>query len=233
MKLYFSPFSPYVRKCLVVGHELGLDARITLLPSSVHPVQRDASVIARNPLGKVPTLLTDDGEALYDSRVICEYLDALAGGSLFPPSGPARWQALTLQALGDGMLDAALLARYEDVTRPEAIRWKEWRAGQLDKIATSLAALERDLGGVVQNGVTGAVTGKATGGATGDATGHEKRGASALSERADIGTIAVGCALWYLDVRFADLGWRDRSPRVASWYAAFSQRPSMQASWAL
>ena len=213
MKLYFSPFSPYVRKCLVVGHELGLDARITLLPSSVHPVQRDASIIAHNPLGKVPTLLTDDGEALYDSRVICEYLDALAGGSLFPPSGPARWQALTLQALGDGMLDAALLARYEDVTRPEAIRWKEWRAGQLDKIATSLAALERDLGGDVK--VDG------------------KPGANALSERADIGTIAVGCALWYMDVRFADLGWRDRSPRVASWYAAFSQRPSMQASWAL
>ena len=225
MKLYFSPFSPYVRKCLVVGHELGLDARITLLPSSVHPVQRDATVIARNPLGKVPTLLTDDGEALYDSRVICEYLDALAGGHLFPPSGPARWQALTLQALGDGMLDAALLARYEDVARPEAIRWPEWRAGQMDKIATSLAALERDLASVTKTGVTKRVNDAVVGGG--------KPSAHALSDRADIGTIAIGCALWYLDVRFADLGWRDRNPLVANWYAAFSQRPSMQTIWAL
>lgn len=206
MKLYFSPFSPYVRKCLVVGHELGLDARITLLPSSVHPVQRDHVVIANNPLGKVPTLLTDDGQSLYDSRVICEYLDDLAGGSVFPKTGAARWRALTLQSLGDGMLDAALLARYEDVARPEAIRWKEWRAGQLDKIETSLASLERD----------------------------QKAGdGKALSERADIGTIAVGCTLWYLDVRFTDLNWRPRYPDVARWYAAFAERPSMKAVWAL
>ena len=209
MKLYFSPFSPYVRKCLVVGHELGLDARITLLPSSAHPVQRDQAIIANNPLGKVPTLLTDDGQALYDSRVICEYLDDLAAGSLFPKTGAARWQALTLHALADGMLDAALLARYEDVARPEAIRWKEWRAGQLDKAETSLAYLESELAGAVHGG------------------------AMALSDRVDIGTLSIGCALWYLDLRFADVQWRGRYPKVAQWYAAFSQRPSMQASWAL
>jgi glutathione S-transferase len=213
MKLYFSPFSPYVRKCLVVAHELGLGARITLLPSAAHPVQRDQAIIANNPLGKVPTLLTDDGQALYDSRVICEYLDDLAGGRLFPKTGTARWQALTLHALGDGMLDAALLARYEDVARPEAIRWKEWRAGQLDKIETSLASLEHALAG----------SGKGVG----------KENANALSDRADIGTLAIGCALWYVDVRFADLNWRGRYPMVAQWYAAFAQRPSMQASWAL
>ena len=209
MKLYFSPFSPYVRKCLVVGHELGLDARITLLPSAAHPVTRDQALIANNPLGKVPTLLTDDGQALYDSRVICEYLDDLAAGSLFPKTGPARWQALTLHALADGMLDAALLARYEDVARPEAIRWKEWRAGQLDKAETSLAFLESDLAGAVNSG------------------------AKALSDRVDIGTLSIGCALWYLDLRFAEVQWRTRYPKVAQWYAAFSQRPSMQMTWAL
>ena len=209
MKLYFSPFSPYVRKCLVVGHELGLDARIALLPSAANPVTRDQTLIASNPLGKVPTLLTDDGQALYDSRVICEYLDDLAAGSLFPKTGAARWQALTLHALADGMLDAALLARYEDVARPEAIRWKEWRAGQLDKAETSLAYLEGDLAGA-GNG-----------------------GAKALSERVDIGTLSIGCALWYLDLRFAEVQWRMRYPKVAQWYAAFGQRPSMQASWAL
>ena len=205
MKLYFSPFSPYVRKCLVVGHELGLDARITLLPSSAHPVQRDQAIIANNPLGKVPTLLTDDGQALYDSRVICEYLDDLGRGSLFPKTGAARWQTLTLHALGDGMLDAALLARYEDVARPEEIRWKEWRAGQLDKTETALACLESGMGG----------------------------DAPALTERVDIGTLTIGCALWYLDLRFPELNWRARHPKVTRWYSDFAQRPSMQATWAL
>ena len=201
MKIYFSPFSPYVRKCLVVGHELGLDARITLLPSSAHPVIRDQAIIANNPLGKVPTLLTDDGQALYDSRVICEYLDDLAGGALFPKSGNARWEALTLHALADGMLDAALLARYEDVARPEPIRWKEWRAGQLDKVETSLAHLEGNL--------------------------------QTLAGRVDIGSLSMACALWYLDVRFAELQWRGRYPKVAEWYAGFSQRASTQMTWAL
>ncbi len=201
MKIFFSPFSPYVRKCLVVGHELGLNDRIQLLPSNAHPVNRDKEIIAQNPLGKVPTFFTDEGTALYDSRVICEYLDTLSNGKLFPREGAARWSTLTLQSLGDGILDAALLARYEDVARPEAIRWPEWRAAQLDKAETSLAHLEAT--------------------------------PSQLANRVDIGTLAVGCALWYLDLRFPDLNWRTRYPQVAAWYEAFNQRPSMQASWAL
>jgi len=201
MRLLFSPTSPYVRKCLVVAHELGLDGRLQLLPANAHPINRDREIIASNPLGKVPTFFTDDGQVLYDSRVICEYLDTLAGGSLFPRTGPARWEALTLQSLGDGMLDAALLARYEDAARPEAILWPEWRAGQLDKIETSVQ--------------------------------HLQARPALLAGRVDIGAITVGCALWYADLRFADFGWRERCPAVASWYAAFSQRPSMAASWAL
>src|SRR5487761_2556315 len=126
MKLFFSPTSPYVRKCLVVAHELDVHDRLQLLPSQAHPVQRDAQIIRSNPLGKVPTLLCDDGSVLYDSRVICEYLDTLHGGSLFTRVGAARWQALTLQSLADGMLDAALLARYEQAARPEALRWNDW-----------------------------------------------------------------------------------------------------------
>ena len=116
--------------------------RIQLLPASAHPVSRDASIIQANPLGKVPTLVTDDGTALYDSRVICEWLDATHGGTLFPRNGAARWQALVLQSLADGMLDAALLARYEEAVRPEPLRWNDWRDGQLDKLRTSLLALE-------------------------------------------------------------------------------------------
>ncbi len=202
MQIYFSPFSPYVRKCLVAAHELGLVDRITLLPAAANPVTRDQTIIARNPLGKIPTFIADDGRVLYDSRVICEYLDDLAGGGrLFPASGAARWDALTLQSLADGLLDAALLARYEVAMRPEALRWPDWLAGQLDKIHTSLAALERDT--------------------------------AALGARVDIGTIAVGCAVGYLDIRFADMGWRERYPQLAKWEAVFAQRPSMQARWAL
>lgn len=201
MKIYFSPFSPYVRKCLVTGHELGLDGRIELLPSNAHPVQRDREIIAANPLGKVPTFFTDDGQVLFDSRVICEYLDALAGGSLLPRAGAARWNTLTLQSLGDGMLDAALLARYEDVARPEQLRWEEWRAAQLDKVETSLAYLE------AQPGV--------------------------LDGRVDLGSLTIGCALWYLDLRFPTLGWQGRFPAVAGWYKVFSQRPSMRKSWSI
>ena len=201
MKILFSPASPYVRKCLVAAHELGLSGRVQLLPSNAHPVQRDPEIVRSNPLGKVPTLFTDDGRVLYDSRVICEYLDDLAGGSLIPASGPGRWETLTLQSLGDGILDAALLARYEDVARPEALRWPEWRAGQLDKAETSLAHLEAS--------------------------------PAVLDGRVDLGTVALGCALWYLDLRFADFAWRERFPGMARWYAAFSQRPSMQAQWSL
>ena len=143
MKLYFSSTSPYVRKCMVTAHELGVAERITLLPANAHPVNRDATLIQSNPLGKVPTLVTDDGLALYDSRVICEWLDSTYGGTLFPRDGAARWQALVLQSLADGMLDAALLARYEDVVRPEPQRWADWRDGQIDKVRTSLQALEQ------------------------------------------------------------------------------------------
>lgn len=201
MKLFFSPTSPYVRKCLAAAYELGLVDRITLLVSQAHPVNRDASIIVANPLGKVPTLVTDDGQALYDSRVICEYLDHLGGSKLFPTDA-SRWNALALQSLGDGILDAALLARYEDVARPENLRWADWRRGQLDKVATSLAALEA--------------------------------GTPALDDTVHIGTLTIGCALWYLDLRYSEeIVWRNTHPKLAAWWAQFGARPSMQASWSI
>ena len=142
MKLFYSGASPYVRKCMVVAHELGLAARIEHLPAAAHPVNRDQNIVRNNPLGKVPTLLTDDGTVLYDSRVICEFLNDLGGGKLFPAGGAQRWQVLTEQSLGDGILDAALLARYEGAMRPEALRWADWTTGQLDKIHCGLAAID-------------------------------------------------------------------------------------------
>ena len=200
MKLFFSPTSPFVRKCMACAVELGLDNRIERLGGKAHPINRDASIVAANPLGQVPTLVTDEGQALYDSRVICEYLDAIGGGSLFPKDG-TRWHALALQSLADGVLDAALLARYEELVRPEALRSADWRLGQLDKVATSLAALEA--------------------------------GTPALDMGVHIGTLSTGCALWYLDLRYPELAWRNRYPHVAAWWAAFGQRPSMKAEYTL
>lgn len=142
MKIFFSPASPYVRKVMASAHLLGLVDKVTLLPSAASPVARDMTIAATNPLGKVPTAYLDDGTALIDSRTICEYLHSLAPEhGLFPDSGPQRWEALRVHALADGLLDAALLARYEAVMRPEALRWQEWLDGQHGKISACIAAL--------------------------------------------------------------------------------------------
>src|SRR3546814_18835248 len=103
MKLYYSPSSPYVRKVSIVALEAGLDGRIERIPAATTPVAPNEAVAKANPLAKVPTLVTDDGEMLFDSRVICEYLDSLHQGAKLFPAGAARWRALRLQALGDGL----------------------------------------------------------------------------------------------------------------------------------
>lgn len=145
MKLYHSTTSPFVRKVMVSAIELGLADRIETVPAKVSPVVRTSPVIADNPLGKLPTMIADDGMVLYDSRVICEYLDALAGGGrLFPPPGPTRWQALAEQAIADGMTDAALLERYETSLRPSDKLWPLWRDGQHDKVVKALDHMERN-----------------------------------------------------------------------------------------
>ena len=144
MKLRHATASPFVRKVMVVAHEHGLVARIELVPTTVSPVQANESLAPENPLMKVPSLTTNDGQVLFDSPVICEYLDSLAGGrKLFPASGAPRWTALCQQALGDGILDAVILCRYE-TTRPEDRRWTGWTDGQMKKAHQGLAAAERE-----------------------------------------------------------------------------------------
>ncbi|MBB2962497.1 glutathione S-transferase [Methylobacterium sp. R2-1] len=198
MKLFHSHSSPFVRKVMVVAHELGLAERLELLPSAVHPVKRDRSVLAQHPLAQVPTLILVTGESLADSRVICEYLDAEAGRRLFPAEGPARWRALNEQSTADGVLDAALLIRYELTARPESERSAAWIEGQTAKIESALAWFEEH--------------------------------AENLEDRVDIGTIALACALGYLDLRFSDIAWRDDAPRLAAWFARFEERPAMIAT---
>jgi len=199
MRLYTSPASPFGRKVAVVLHETGLWPKVERRDVSLTPLAPDAAVCAANPLGKIPCLELDDGSALYDSRVICEYLDGLHDGpKLFPPSGPARFETLRLQALADGMLDTAVGLRYETFLRPEALRWGDWIAAQKAKITRSLDRLESECEG--------------------------------FAERVDIGTLAIACALGYLDFRFAEDGWREGRPKLAAWYEEIARRPSLVAT---
>ena len=143
MKLYYNPVSPYVRKVRVLAMETDLMGGIELAKVTITPTSPDADVCADNPIGKIPTLVLDDGCALYDSRVICEYLDGLhAGAHLFPDNGNARWTALRRQALADGILDSAVNTRYETSLRPEELRWADWVDNQMAKIRRSLDVLE-------------------------------------------------------------------------------------------
>lgn len=201
MKLLHAPTSPFVRKVMVVALETGLADRIEIVFNAASPLQRDPALTSLNPLGKIPALLLDDGTVLYDSAVICEYLADLAGDTAIFPTGPARWPALTLQALGDGLLDAAVGNRYENVMRPEALRWPEWSQGQMAKISGALDAIEQS----VHTGLIGHTV-------------HH------------IGLISLGCALGYLDFRYANLQWREGRPAAAEWFAGFDARPAMAAT---
>lgn len=198
MTLYYAGPSPFARKVLVAAHELGLQERLNPVVASVSPVGQNAAVAAANPLAKIPTLVLENGQALFDSRVIVDYLDSLSDRRLTPADGAARWTVLTEQAQADGMADAALLARYEAALRPEALRWAEWEAGQMEKIHRGLAVFETST--------------RSTG------------------DDLTIADIALGCALGYLDFRFAELDWRRSHPRLANFYGELAKRPSWVAT---
>ncbi|MCB4823883.1 glutathione S-transferase N-terminal domain-containing protein [Roseicella aerolata] len=142
MKLAYSPNSPYVRKCLAAAIARGIEARIELwtVPTT------DPSLAAVNPLSKVPTLLTDDGVVLYDSPVICQYLDSIGDAPpLLPPPGAARWNALRQEALADGILDATQPRRRE-LALPQDEGRRDYIALQQGKVARALDVLEAEAG---------------------------------------------------------------------------------------
>ena len=144
MKLINLPASPFGRKVEVVIHELGLQDRIEVInPGAVTPVSNNPTLNDVNPLGMLPALELDNGDSLYDSPVICEYLDTLAGGGLFPSDVESRLSALRLQALADGVLDLSVALRYELALRPEALRWADWIEHQEEKIGRALDSLEQ------------------------------------------------------------------------------------------
>jgi glutathione S-transferase len=145
MKLYYSPASPYARKVRITALEAKLDKKIEMVNVVLTPVAANADVDKHNPIGKIPALSVK-GMDLFDSPVICEYLDSLnKGRKLLARKGRDRWVALRQQAMADGLLDAALLVRYEGFLRPEAKRWDDWSKGQMKKIEGVLDQLEAEV----------------------------------------------------------------------------------------
>lgn len=199
MKLYYSLNSPYARKARIIIHELGLKPRVE---DVVVTLPADAKLRAINPLGKIPALILDDGSVIYDSPVICEYLDELGNGPFFPRpkllrEAQGRWRALTLQALGDGLADAVVRRNQERRLPPEK-RSDDVIERQTRSIEASFAVLDRM--------------------------------APKFPAEPTIGELAVACAIGYLDLRVPEDGWRQRYPRLAAWLEVFSERPSAQAT---
>ena len=191
MKLAYSPASPYVRKVTACAIKRGINDKVQRWKVGT----TDPALLEFNPLSKVPTLITDDGTKLYDSPVICEYLDSIGSApKLFPAPGPTRWKALTQQALGDGILDATQPRRRE-LTLPQDEGRKGYIAVQQGKVSCSLDLLEQEAG--------------------------------ALGELTTIGEITIGCALGYLDFRYANEPWRPGHPKLEAWYAKVSKLPPL------
>ena len=200
MTLFHNPASPFVRKVMVLLHETGQTNRVALQASQLTPVSPDPALNEDNPLGKIPALRLADGNVLYDSRVILDYLDHQhVGNPLIPRDGSARWRRLTLASLADGIMDAAVMIRYEVALRVPEKHWDEWLDSQRDKIRRALALLEADA-------------------------------IAELTSHFDVAAISVACALGYLDLRHPDLEWRKENPKLAEWYFEVSQRPSMIAT---
>ena len=144
MKLWHSPASPFVRKVRIVAIETGLADRLELVEVATNVVDSDAQLRRVNPIGKIPALVLDSGLTLFDSRVISAYLDSLHGGDrLVPQTGEERYRLMTLEALGDGIMDAAVANRYETAMRPPELRWERWSEGQMAKVANGLDEVER------------------------------------------------------------------------------------------
>jgi glutathione S-transferase len=161
MKLYATATSPFVRKVLVVAHERRLLGRIEQVVLRPSPLKANPELSRANPLNKIPALVLDDGTVLYDSGVICEYLDALEGRPLLvPASGAERWRVLRLHALADGVIEAGVLVYYERAQRPPAHQWQPWVDGQLEKVRQGLDALDAEAasfgGGAMNLGMIGA-----------------------------------------------------------------------------
>jgi glutathione S-transferase len=219
MRLLYQTHSPYARKVLVAAHEMGLQHRLCVVHHETSPTRRNEEVLALNPLGKVPVLICDDGAVLFDSNVICEYLDAMHPNARLIPGEPdARFHALKMQALAQGIADAGIAARWEAARRPAHLRWPTMHDAQVQKIALACDFLEREIDDRElsrahrEPGAQGAPGGRAVG-----------------PRRPDIGDIALVTALSWVEFRRV-YDFLPPRPRLAAWYGALCARPSMLAT---
>jgi len=197
MRLYWSSRSPFVRKAMVAAHETGVASRLETIRVEVAVTKLNADVMAHNPLNKIPTLVLENGDALFDSRVICEYFDSLHGGpKLFPQNPSERWDALRRDAIGSGIMENGV-ARIGENARPAELRSQPHLAAYKAKIESALDYLEACAPAVA-------------------------------IDRFDIGHLSIGCALGYLDFRYADDDWRSGHARLARWHEQFARRASVQ-----
>lgn len=190
MILYDNPASPYCRKVQVLARETGQMDQIEVAQAAGSPVNSDNMPVDHNPLGKIPTLVLADGVALFDSRVICRYLDELSGGAFYPQE--TLYKTLRLEALADGIMDAAVLMVYEFRARPEGERSPAMVEALWAKVTRALDVIEAD----------------------------------GVRDGFDMGHIALGCALGYLNFRHADRGWAEARPKLAAWFDEVSTRDS-------
>ena len=197
MKLYYRPASPFARKCRVIARELSLAMEeIDVDPKTSEELHR------ANPIAKVPTLVLDDGSSLFDSRVICEYLNERGGGKFFPGmsilrNSSGRWRALGLAALGDGISDSAVVCMKEsklsfDKRREDVLDYEK------SLIKSSISTVERF--------------------------------AARFPDLPTIGEISVACALGYVDFRLPDIDWRPHAPQLSAWFEKLGKYPSMVAT---
>jgi glutathione S-transferase len=195
MKLIGSLTSPYVRKVRIVFLEKKVDIDLEL----ENVWAADTKIALNNPLGKVPCLLLDDGEALYDSRVIAEYADTLSPvGKLIPVGSRERATVKTWEALADGIGDASILARLETTLRPVEQQSPAWLERQMGKINTGLSQMSKELG----------------------------ENTWCHSNQMTLADIAVGCALGFLLLRFPNIAWQAQYPNLDTLYQKLMQRPS-------
>lgn len=202
MKLFWSPKSPFVRKVMIVLHETGQLDDVTTVRMPVQMSEPNPDVLKVNPLNKIPTLVRSDGEALFDSRVICEYLDRRHGQHMFfPEESDQYFRAVTLQALGDGLLDLLLV-------------WRNWYTDRgLDFDDTS----DKYLNAFLLKATT--------------TLDHMESIAGELSDTPfRIGHVSIGIALSHLDFRWSELQWRNGREALAAWHQEFSTRASVQAT---
>jgi len=158
MKLWYSPASPFVRKVLVMAHETGLIEKLELNLVASTAIQPDPELSKVNPLTKIPTLELEDGSTIFDSTVICEYLDTLHDGQKMIPDDETRWNTLVTQSIGNGILEAAVGVRYEQALRPQEHQWDVWMNGQFAKIDKALDVLETWRGARIQDMHIGSIT---------------------------------------------------------------------------